>query len=739
MIYRILFLLAAFSLSAHAQNWSGILAPTYGTGACTLAPSNVPAGCGVDWTQVGIPGGLPTGTQAGSMIAASTCSNGASDCTSTINTALSSCGGSSGVERFVQLGAGTFLYNGTITVPAYCYLNGSGANQTILTQGSSSSSSIVLGAAGGNASASRAVNITSGATAGSTGLTLSSASGVSVGNLLLVSELNNPTYVESVGSEGTTQLECLYGWGPGNGMARQRCEIHQVIGKSGNLVTISPPLLTDYGGTAPAWSASTYYGEYAFISANGSLWEQTYNNTSSPYHCRSGSVSPTFPSSPAIGTATVTDNTCIWLAYAAGTGLMAQAVPFAPSAVQAGIENLQIYDDGATRRADILIGTCMFCFVHGIEVNYTSDDWIRDADGFRNQIDSSYFSNSFSHSAGGSDVAVDVYYGTTGDLVENNIFERGHVGGVMLEEGSAANVIAYNYVTGQFDTTATNWNSSAVDNHSAHPQFNLFEGNVWNGFAADSTWGTSSHGTLFRNWDQGTPMVCNPTSTTRATVACSPYGHPGQSGANSWHPFQQAQGILLAYTANYYNVIGDVIGSSQAQAMVNTSNSALAQAASTVWHSGVDYGYGATWSGMLIGFSETSDSGSYALDSARPFTTMLQHGTYNNVSGSITWNGNLPHTLPASFFLSSKPLWWPSSLPWPAIGPDVTGGSGPGGYVYSSTAANPAENCYFNVMNAADGGGGSPLSFNAASCYPVGSQSTPASPTGLQGAAVPIN
>jgi len=75
----------------------------------------------------------------------------------------------------------------------------------------------------------------------------------------------------------------------------------------------------------------------------------------------------------------------------------------------------------------------------------------------------------------------------------------------------------------------------------------------------------------------------------------------------------------------------------------------------------------------------------------------------------------LPRTLPASFYLAARPAWW-GRLPFPAVGPDVTGGRGPGGHAYG----NPAEACYTKVMVGSDGGGGSPLPFNAKRCYGPG-------------------
>ena len=81
-------------------------------------------------------------------------------------------------------------------------------------------------------------------------------------------------------------------------------------------------------------------------------------------------------------------------------------------------------------------------------------------------------------------------------------------------------------------------------------------------------------------------------------------------------------------------------------------------------------------------------------------------------------------TLPASFWTSKKPAWW-GSLPWPGIGPDVTGGNVPGvgGHVY----LNPAANCYLTTMSGPADGTGSVLTFNANTCY------GPPPPTGLTG------
>ena len=109
---------------------------------------------------------------------------------------------------------------------------------------------------------------------------------------------------------------------------------------------------------------------------------------------------------------------------------------------------------------------------------------------------------------------------------------------------------------------------------------------------------------------------------------------------------------------------------------------------------------------------------------------MMRWGNYDTVnaanrfasgevpSGISPYGNSVPanQTLPASFYLSAKPSWW-GIMPWPAIGPDVTGGNiaNVGGHAYK----NPAQVCYESVMGGPLNGASAPnpLTFDAASCY----------------------
>src|SRR5215831_8843472 len=228
--------LLLLSTASRAQSWSGILSPSRA----------------IDWSQVGIPGGIPTTrTQCGATIQASTYGNGSSDATSGIQSALNSCG----ANHYVLLGAGTFRINSHLSVPGNTTLRGSGADQTILDAHGSGGSVVALGSGQPNSAAATA--ITSGATAGSSSIVLANASGVTVGSYLLITELDDPTFVSSSGSEGACTW-CDQFW---NG-TRDRGQIVEVTSVSGTSIGIAPGLYSTYSRTpqASTMTATKYAG-----------------------------------------------------------------------------------------------------------------------------------------------------------------------------------------------------------------------------------------------------------------------------------------------------------------------------------------------------------------------------------------------------------------------------------------------------------------------------------------------
>lgn len=134
----------------------------------------------VTWAgNVGIPGGIPHRTTVHSNVPAGTSAT-------IIQAVLNACP-SNGV---VQLDTGNFTNNTTISIPSYVTLRGSGSNTVWKFQdsGTISVQSSGLQAVGRN--------ITSGLTRGSTNLSVVSSSGLAVGDVVLIDQLNGDPIVD---------------------------------------------------------------------------------------------------------------------------------------------------------------------------------------------------------------------------------------------------------------------------------------------------------------------------------------------------------------------------------------------------------------------------------------------------------------------------------------------------------------------------------------------------------------
>jgi hypothetical protein len=276
-------------------------------------------------------------------------------------------------------------------------------------------------------------------------------------------------------------------------------------------------------------------------------------------------------------------------------------------------------------------------------------------------------------------------YMNSDSLVENNIFQHVTVG-MMTGGSTSGTVFAYNYSLDDYYNVAS-WMQSSSYFHAGGIGFVLFEGNDGIGFTADAIHGTADFGTVFRNLFTG------------------------------WEPGKSQQTVPIhIYTYNrYMNVLGNVLGRS------GYHNRYESAAPSGTGGNTAIYTLG--WSGN----GGSTDSG--VPNDSRVKTTLFRWGNYDVVNGAVVWNaaevpstvspyGNpVPgsQTLPASLYLPGKPSWW-GAVPWPPIGPDVTGGQDPSGHAYKL----PAHLCYDLTSKT-----GGILNFNAAACYSSVQDTTP--------------
>jgi len=304
-------------------------------------------------------------------------------------------------------------------------------------------------------------------------------------------------------------------------------------------------------------------------------------------------------------------------------------------------------------------------------------------------------------------------------------------------------VFAYNFGIDDY-YYVSGWLQQAVAiGHDAGAEYDLFEGNELSGFWGDVFHGTSGLNTAFRNV------------------------------ATGWEPRKTEVTVPVQLEASnrYDNFIGNVLGTPGVQTAYQTSN-----------------GTGAAGAIYDPGAGNVEGSVTVASDSLVA-STLMRWGNYDVKTGSVRWCGNTSDpgwsttcgstsevpsslsayanavpsctSLPACFYDSSAPSWWPAGKPWPAVGPDVSNGnigqcsSGSyggslatansqcaGGSLASAYAAHansiPAMDCFLNVMGGPPYGSGAALNFGPRACYATSqlskskqSSSAPAAPTGL--------
>src|SRR6266404_584518 len=279
------------------------------------------------------------------------------------------------------------------------------------------------------------------------------------------------------------------------------------------------------------------------------------------------------------------------------------------------------------------------------------------------------------------------------DLIENNIFEQ--VASPVVYGGGEGTVVGYNFSINNLYTASPSWMQNTYATHEAGSYMNLYEGNSFNAIDCDDIHGTGGLGTFFRNRLFGAQT--GKTSNTHAT---------------NLYSFCRA-----------YNIVGNVLGT--------TSYSNTYEVSSVAGLSGCD-------TSIYILGQPQSGCGGGTTPPVDPLvrSTLLRWGNYDTVTAAVQWNsaevpttgvpfvnGNpvpASHTLPSSFYLTSKPAFW-GAMPWPAIGPDVTGGQDASGHAFTL----PAQVCYTKSSKDSSG----ILSFDANTCF---SNLAPAPPTNLK-------
>jgi hypothetical protein len=595
----------------------------------TLSPSRA-----INWSQAGA-GTIPTRTTI-----CKTESPGVS--LSTLNSDISSC--PAGDVLF--LSAGTYTFAGQITMKSNVTLRGAGADQTIVKwtssgscQGNGGDICVWNGDAGNpNYGSNDQTAWTAGYSQGATSITLGSPvtkgsiSNLRVGSLLILGQndqASDPGAIWNCASTGTT------------GACSQQGGQNGAPG-AGQTQTVT---VTSISGSGP-WTVGISPGLYSPI-WNSKYSPQTY-----------------------------------WANYLPITGV--------------GIENMTL-DASAETDSPGSAGTLVFfgwatnSWVTGVRTlntgkpPYRNNIWLYSSTHITVQNNYIYGSDGYDLSYG-----VESGFETSDNLVVNNIFQ--HVATPQICNGCQGVAWLYNYaVDNYYIAEGSSPNFQQVASYGGHQNgsyLDLFEGNVGGKVSGDDIHGTSWMITGFRNY------------------------WPGRDG-----PFKTSSTMAADIEAydRYYNLIANVLGTSgyhTAYQQVPASSTDCGNyntAPTRIYTLGWADGNGFGWSSACNGMSFT------IYDDLNVATTLMRWGNYDTVNAATQWNTSevpsglssyanpVPTTTctsslscPNSFYYNSQPAFWATAYgtpPWPAIGPDVTGGTGPGGHAYQI----PAQLCLNNA------------------------------------------
>ena len=191
----------------------------------TLKSQIIPQDRLYNWEgNVGVPEGIPDRTSIGAIVDSVIYGNGNVDASSAIENAIDNC--PDGMAVYIP--SGTYRLDNRIyrAYASNITIRGAGTGKTILKAGSSVSQMILLGTADWPRPTT-GIAITDGAIAGSTVVTVSNTSSITVGNLVRI-EQNDLPYVISV-SAPTTNNKLL-------------SATFRVVSKTSTTVTVTPPL-----------------------------------------------------------------------------------------------------------------------------------------------------------------------------------------------------------------------------------------------------------------------------------------------------------------------------------------------------------------------------------------------------------------------------------------------------------------------------------------------------------------
>ena len=328
----------------------------------------------------------------------------------------------------------------------------------------------------------------------------------------------------------------------------------------------------------------------------------------------------------------------------------------------AGVENLSVLR-GVNGGMEMQL--CANCWIKNTEVGDWYGGGIEIGYSVRSELNNVYVHHCWNSVNNGAEYPIALDNASTEILITNSITNFGGKG-LVARAGGAGSVVSYSYVDDSMYDAESGIGDYWVDmglnaSHYSGPHHVLFEGNWADNLDNDNTHGNSTYITFFRNQGTGLRTAFTDPSIGKtvndaagAGFACGTSG-PGGCAANPPGPLRaagpMAYNYWFAFVGNTLGLAGQTTAANGWTYQGDFSHHRIFMAGWNAGPGGVDP--------YLNGVS-----GSY----------IWRNGNYDYLNESIVdWTSTSPRTLPSSFYLSAAPSFFSSgtacAYSWPWVTP----------------------------------------------------------------------
>ena len=333
----------------------------------------------------------------------------------------------------------------------------------------------------------------------------------------------------------------------------------------------------------------------------------------------------------------------------------------------AGVENISLLRP-TTGGLSMLF--CVYCWVKNVEVGDWYGGGIEVAYSVRSEFNTVYAHHAWDSVNNGGEYPIALDSASTEILITNSITNFAGKG-MVARAGGAGSVVSYSYIDDtMYDAESgvgdywVDMGISASHYSGPHVMCVLFEGNWADNMDNDHTHGNSMYMTFFRNQGTGLRSPFTDPSVSKDVNDNQANSLRMRDKRTKWL-FPNAPALSPRSGPQAYNYwfafVGNVLGTADETTAANGWTYQGDWTASRIW---------------MLGWNDGKGGQDPYLGGATA-SYIFRHGDYDYVNSSIVdWTSGYSHTLPNSFYLSSKPSFFSAgaacTYPWPWVTPTGT-------------------------------------------------------------------